>query len=171
MFAKWWSYCLGLSVLTHLPLVPHICVSESGQHWFREWLGTHSGPSHCLNQCWVIVNWTLRNKLRRNFYQNTKLFIHKNASENIISKKATNLSRGRWVKSWLGPMSTGAEVMWRRHNLSTFNSGIAWDKVSLGLDSSVYRTDNNMTGVPLEMFSFLRLTHCPLGCLNLISYE
>ena len=23
------------SDLTHLPLVPHICVSESGQHWFR----------------------------------------------------------------------------------------------------------------------------------------
>ena len=22
-------------VLTHLPLVPHVCVSESGQHWFR----------------------------------------------------------------------------------------------------------------------------------------
>ena len=22
-------------LLTHLPLVPHICVSELGQHWFR----------------------------------------------------------------------------------------------------------------------------------------
>ena len=22
-------------LLTHLPLVPHICLSESGQHWFR----------------------------------------------------------------------------------------------------------------------------------------
>ena len=21
--------------LTHLPLVPHICISESGEHWFR----------------------------------------------------------------------------------------------------------------------------------------
>ena len=34
------DYC-GISVapedhvLTHLPLVPHICVSELGQHWFR----------------------------------------------------------------------------------------------------------------------------------------
>ena len=32
--AKWRPICLGLNVLTHLPLVPHICVSESGQHWF-----------------------------------------------------------------------------------------------------------------------------------------
>ena len=26
---------LGANDLTHLPLVPHICDSESGQHWFR----------------------------------------------------------------------------------------------------------------------------------------
>ena len=29
-------------------------------------------PSHYLNQCWVIVNWTIRNKLQWNFNQNTK---------------------------------------------------------------------------------------------------
>ena len=23
------------TALTHLPLVPHICVSEPGQHWYR----------------------------------------------------------------------------------------------------------------------------------------
>ena len=49
--------------------MPHICVSESGQHWFREWLVAYSAPSHYLNQCWVIVNWTLRNTLLWNFYQ------------------------------------------------------------------------------------------------------
>ena len=26
---------LGKCILTHLPLVPHICISKSGQHWFR----------------------------------------------------------------------------------------------------------------------------------------
>ena len=25
----------GIVLLTHLPLVPHICVCESSQHWFR----------------------------------------------------------------------------------------------------------------------------------------
>ena len=48
-------------VLTHLPLVLHACVSESTQHWFRQWLVTYSAPSNYLNQCWVIVNW---NKLQ-----------------------------------------------------------------------------------------------------------
>ena len=44
---------------THLCLVVHICVSESGQHWFREWLVTYSAPSHYLNRFWAIVYWTL----------------------------------------------------------------------------------------------------------------
>ena len=54
--------------LTHLPLVQHICVSESGQQWFRWWLVIYSGPSHYLNQCWVIVNWTLRNNSDDQFW-------------------------------------------------------------------------------------------------------
>ena len=83
----------------YLPLVPHICVSESGQHWFREWLDAYSAPSHYLNQCWVTVNWNLRNKLQWNFDQNTKLLIHKNASEDIVYEKAVIMSRGRTVYS------------------------------------------------------------------------
>ena len=57
--------------LTHPPLVPHMCVSESGQHWFRKWLVAYSAPSHYLNQCRIIVNWTLRNKFQWNCNRNT----------------------------------------------------------------------------------------------------
>ena len=81
---------------TYLPLVPHICISDSGQHWFR-WLVAYLTPSHHLNQCWFTVNWTPRNKRRWNFNQNTNLFIHTNASENIVCEMADILSRGRWV--------------------------------------------------------------------------
>ena len=81
----------------HLPLVPHICVSVSGQHWFRYWLVAYSASSHYLNQCWVIFKWTLRNKLEWNCNQNTQLFIHKNASEYIVCEMAAILSRGRLV--------------------------------------------------------------------------
>ena len=48
------------------PLMPHICISEVGHHWFRQWLVACSAPSHCLNQCWLIINWALRNKLHWN---------------------------------------------------------------------------------------------------------
>ena len=56
----------------------YICVDESGEHWFRLWLVAYSAPSHYLNQCWVIVNWALRNRLQWKFNQNTKFFIHEN---------------------------------------------------------------------------------------------
>ena len=71
------------------PQAPHVCVSGSGQHWFRQWLVACSAPSHYLNQCWVIVNWTTRKKNT----QNSKLFIHKN----IVCEMAAILSRGRWI--------------------------------------------------------------------------
>ena len=53
--------------------------------------------SHYLNYCWVIVNWSPRNKLQWNFNQTTKRLIHKNTSETIICEMAVILSRGRWV--------------------------------------------------------------------------
>ena len=37
----------------------HICVSGSGQLWFRYRLFVYSAPSHYLNECGVIVKWTL----------------------------------------------------------------------------------------------------------------
>ena len=87
-------------LITHLTLLPHISVSELGQRWFRWWLVVYSAPSPYLNQCWVIVNWTRRNKLQWNFNQNTNVFIQENASENIVCGMAAILpkGRGRWVK-------------------------------------------------------------------------
>ena len=100
------SIC-GNSIVTHLPLVLHIGISEAGQHCFRYWLVAYSAPSHYLNKCWVIVNWTLRNKLQWNLNQNTKLFIHQNASSNIVCEMAAILFRGRWVKV---PQVTGGAL-------------------------------------------------------------
>ena len=83
-YLRHWLLGDAAVTFTHLPLVSHICVSELGQHWFKWWLVAYSAPSHYLSQCWVIVDWTLRNKLQWNFNQNTKRFIHENASENIV---------------------------------------------------------------------------------------
>ena len=79
--------------LFHGIFVPYICVSESGQHCFRLWLVGYSVQDHDLNQCWDIVNWALRNKLQWNFKQNTKLFIHENASEHIVCEMVAILCR------------------------------------------------------------------------------
>ena len=45
--------------------MPHICVSEFGQHRYRQWLDAFSAPSNYLIQCLVIVKWTLRNSLSK----------------------------------------------------------------------------------------------------------
>ena len=43
-----------------------------------------SAPSHYLNQCWNIINWTLRNKLRWYFNWNPYFFIQENTFENVV---------------------------------------------------------------------------------------
>ena len=55
-------------------------------------------PSNNLNQCCLIVNWTLRNKRQWNLNQNTKFFIPENVFENVICEMAAILPRRRWVK-------------------------------------------------------------------------
>ena len=47
-------------------------------HWFRQWLVAWPAPSHYLNQCWNIVNWTPRNKLQWNVNRNSYIFIQEN---------------------------------------------------------------------------------------------
>ena len=37
----------------------------------------YTKPSHYVNQCWIIVNWTLRNKLQWNLNRNSNIFIEK----------------------------------------------------------------------------------------------
>ena len=43
---------------------------KTDHHRFRQWLVAWTAPSHYLNQCWNIVNWTLGNKFRWNLYRN-----------------------------------------------------------------------------------------------------
>ena len=72
---------------------------ETNQHWFRLWLVAWTAPSHYLNQCWNIVNWTLKNKFQWNLNRNSYNFIQENASENVVWKMAAILSRPQCVKN------------------------------------------------------------------------
>ena len=80
-----------------LTLEPHLYVNELGHHWSRLWLVACSAPTYYLNQCWLIVNCLLRNKIRWNSNQHTKLFIHKNSFKSVVCEMAVILSRRRWV--------------------------------------------------------------------------
>ena len=66
-------------LLTHWGWIMHICICRLYHHWCNLWFVAHSVPSHYLNHCWIIVNLTLGNKLKWNFYQNITVFIQENA--------------------------------------------------------------------------------------------
>ena len=87
------------SSLNQFPLVLHICVSELGQRWFRQWLVAYTAPSHCLNQLCNIVNWILVNSIPWNINRNTKRFIHKNIFENVVWKMSAILSQLQCVNT------------------------------------------------------------------------
>ena len=92
--------------LTHWGRVTHICVVDLGHHWFRQCYVACSAPSHYLNQCWNIVNWTFRNKLQWNFNLNSSIFIQEIAFENVACKMASILSRPQWVDIQCGVVIT-----------------------------------------------------------------
>ena len=52
-------------------------------------------PSHYINHCWVIVIWTLRNKLQWNSYQNTNFSFPKMHFKKHCLRNAGLLSSGR----------------------------------------------------------------------------
>ena len=56
-----------------------------------------SAPSHNLNQCWRIVNYTLRNKFQWNLDRNSNIFIQEMCLKMSSAKMAVILSRERCV--------------------------------------------------------------------------
>ena len=55
--------------------------------------------SHYLNQCWNIVNWTLRNKFQWRCKQISYIFIQENEFECIVREMAAILSRPQCVNA------------------------------------------------------------------------
>ena len=91
----------------------HICVIKLAI------VGSGNGFSPGLNQCWNIINWTPGNKLQWNFNQNTKLFIHENASENIVCEMVTILCGGRLVNV------SNSTMLYSKHCIDV----ISWSKM------------------------------------------
>ena len=76
---------------------------QINHHWFRQWLVAWPAPSHYLNHCWNIVNWTLGNKLQWNFNRNLNIFIQEMRLKNVVCKMASILLCPQCVNSlWPG---------------------------------------------------------------------
>ena len=89
-------------VITHWSRVTHMCVSSltiigSDNGLSPVWLVACPAPSHYLNQCWIIVNWTIGNKFQWNLNRNWYIFSQENAFQNVVWKMAAILSRPHCV--------------------------------------------------------------------------
>ena len=78
-------------VLTHWDRATHTYVGNLTITGSDNGIVAWSAPNHYLNQCWNIVNWTLRNKLQLDFDQNSYIFIQENAFENVVCETAAIL--------------------------------------------------------------------------------
>ena len=74
--------------------------------YIRQWIGSALvqlqacrlfGAKDYLNQCWIIVSWTLGNKRQWKSSQNTKTFHSQKASENDVCEMLAILSMKRFV--------------------------------------------------------------------------
>ena len=84
--------------------VTSICINKLNHHWFRWWLGAEQAPSHYLNQCWLIVNWPLRNTFQSNINQNKAIqnitsLIQEKEFEKVLCKMMTIWSWRQRVKT------------------------------------------------------------------------
>ena len=53
--------------------------------WVSFELGNVFSPRHYLNRCWLIINWTFKNKPHWYCIQNPDNFVNENAFENVIA--------------------------------------------------------------------------------------
>ena len=86
MVLCWHNY----PIISHWGRVTHICIDKLTIIGSDNGLSpTWTAPSHYLNQCWNIVNWTLGNKIQLNFNWNSNIFIQENAYENVVCEMAS----------------------------------------------------------------------------------
>ena len=83
--------------LTHWGLVMYICISKLGHHCSNIGLSALWRQANIWTKCWLIVNWSLGNKLQSNCNHNSNIFSQENVFENV-SKMAAVLSQCQCVK-------------------------------------------------------------------------
>ena len=112
----WWCHH-GL-VKTWCSLVMLYCDINGGQHWFRWLLFTCSSMrTHYPIQCWIIVNWTLKNNTQCNLHQH-KQFSYKNMHLIISFAKCCTFCLSLSVFKSVWPLRS---LFWSSDNLSETN--------------------------------------------------
>ena len=93
------------------PCSPLYQILQTTHIHMRQWTGSasvqaminrpYSVASHYINQCWLVVNWTHRNKPRWNLNQQITVFVQENDYGNIVHKVTTIFFRPQ-LFTWTG---------------------------------------------------------------------
>ena len=75
--------------LTLCGLVTSYSIDEEGTSLVHVMTCRLSAPSHYPNQCWLVVEWTLKNKFRWNMNQNTAIYIQEMHLKMLSTKRRT----------------------------------------------------------------------------------
>ena len=93
-------FMFSVRTRVEVSIKPSNILTHHSAAYMRQWIRSalaqimaYSAPSHYLNQCWVIVNWTNSNKVQCTFNQNSNFFIQENAFENVACEIAAIFSR------------------------------------------------------------------------------
>ena len=89
-----------------------------------------SAPSHYLHQHWLLVNWTLWNKLQLNFNQNNTLFIHEKVFESVVCEMAAILSRGNELMVDMRFRCSNVIMQNSRSDVVAFRESTHWGRVT-----------------------------------------
>ena len=95
---------------------------HKGRHTL--WSPCHEpAPSHYLNHCWNIVNWTLRDKLYLSKF--IRFSFQESAIGNVIRKIAAVLSRSKCGKTSVVQLDYGINLSWKlsRHTSMYYEIG------------------------------------------------
>ena len=151
-------------------------------HWFRYWLVASSAPSHYLNQCWLIVNSTLRNKLQWNFNRNLNIFIQENAFENNTTKVWLIFKDGDCLRICISVHNFLTSYCMKRHeNMppctgNRVKSNYEWIASRVGAQLRTWASETQRYVPPLSVVShvydlaIIRLTAKWIEALGLILY-
>ena len=89
--------------LTHYGFVMIYGVTELGKHWYM-----YSLFSHYLGRCWLIVNWTIRDKTKITLKESITIYTMGNALKTAVCKNVGHFYSGRNMLQWRHNYRDGA---------------------------------------------------------------
>ena len=98
-------------------------------------------PSHYLNQCWNIVNLSLRNNLQWSFKRNSYIFIQENTFECVVCKMAAMLSQPQCVN---GQWCNRHSIL--RHYLGHQTWGLCLSMLGQGISHYYMKPSGSVSG-------------------------